>query len=86
MLITNISIFYHNVINPIKVHLSFFNSLPHSMILDWPKLKASADGKINVTEKLKCVLGRVENIMEKGENAGYPAFSPFPIMFSKGFS
>ena len=35
--------------------------------------------------------GLVENIVEKEENAGYqhlswlPAFSPFPIMFSKGF-
>ena len=29
-------------------------------------------------------MGRVENIVGKGENAGYPAFSPFPTMFSKG--
>ena len=26
-----------------------------------------------------------ENIVGKGENAGDPAFSPFPIMFSTGF-
>ena len=32
-------------------------------------------------EKLKFVLGRVEDIVKKGENA----FSPFPTMFSKGF-
>ena len=28
---------------------------------------------------------RVENIVGKGENAGYQHFSPFPTMFSKGF-
>ena len=47
------------------------NSLPHNMISDMSKLKAYADDKINVTEKLKCVFGRVENIMGKGENASY---------------
>ena len=30
------------------------------------------------------LLGWVENIAEKGENAGYQYFSPFPTMFSKG--
>ena len=43
-------------------------------------LKAFVDDKINVTEKLKFVLGRVENIMGKGENS-LPAFSPFATMF-----
>ena len=28
---------------------------------------------------------RLENIVGKGENAGYQHFSPFPTMFSKGF-
>ena len=28
---------------------------------------------------------RHENIVGKGENAGLPAFSPFPSMFSKRF-
>ena len=27
--------------------------------------------KINVTENLECVLGRIENIVGKGENASY---------------
>ena len=35
------------------------------------KLKALADDKINVTEPLNFVLGRAENIVGKGENAGY---------------
>ena len=46
------------------------HSLPNNKILDWSKLKAYAD-KINVTEKLQFLLGRVENIVGKGENAGY---------------
>ena len=33
----------------------FFHSLPNDKILDWFKLKAFADDKINVTEKLKFV-------------------------------
>ena len=38
-----------------------------------------------MTEKMKFVKGWVEIIVGKGENAGSPAFSPFPSMFSKGF-
>ena len=51
--------------------------LPNDKILDWSKFKAFIDDKINVTEKLKFVLGRMENIEGKGENAGLPVFSPF---------
>ena len=39
-------------------------------ILDWSKLQAFADNKINVAQKLKYALGTVENIMGKVENAG----------------
>ena len=38
------------------------NSLPDDKILDWSKLKAIADDKINVTQKLKFVLRREENL------------------------
>ena len=34
---------------------SCLNSFPINKILDWSKLKALADAKINVTEKLKFV-------------------------------
>ena len=61
------------------------NSLPNDKFLDWSKLKAVADDISNVPEKLKFVLGRVENIVGKEENAGLPAFSPFSTMFSKAF-
>ena len=50
-------------------------------VLDWSKLKALADDKINRTEKLKFVLGRVEIIVAKGENAGYQHFLLFPQCF-----
>ena len=59
------------------------NSLPNDKIFDCSKLKAFADQKINVTEKLKFVLGRVENNVGKGENAGYQHFLPFPPCFQK---
>ena len=52
------------------IHIYTFNSLPFDKILDWSKFKAYADNKINVTEKLKFVLGSVENIVGKGKNAG----------------
>ena len=34
---------------------------------------------------MKFVLGRVENIVEKGENAGYQHFFLFPKCFQKAF-
>ena len=33
--------------------------------MDWSKLKAFADDKSNLNEKLKFVLGRVETMLEK---------------------
>ena len=53
----------------IDLGLEFVNhSLSHyqtTFFLDWSKFKELADDKINVTEKLKFVLGRVENIVGK---------------------
>ena len=44
------------------------------------------DELINTSNKTTVfVFERVENIVGKGENAGLPAFSPFPTMFSKVF-
>ena len=47
------------------------------------KLKALADDKVNATEKLKFIFGRIENIVGKEENAGYLHFLLF-LQFSKG--
>ena len=47
--------------NPLNLHTN--------KILDMSKLKAFADDK-TVSQKLKFALGRVENIVGKGENTG----------------
>ena len=63
------------------IHL--FNSLPYNKFLDWSKLKAFADNKINVIEKLKFVLQRIGNIVRKGENAENQHFLLYPQCFQK---
>ena len=55
----------------------------NDMILHKSKMKDFADDKMNVTQKLNFVLGRVENIVGKGENAGYQHFLLFPQCFQK---
>ena len=65
--------------------MATFNSLPDDKVLDWSNLKAFADDKINETEKLKFVMGRIENIVGKGENAGYQHFLFFPQCFQEAF-
>ena len=45
--------------------LHTLNSLPNDKNLDWFRLRAFADNKITVNEKLKFGLRRVENIVEK---------------------
>ena len=70
----------------IQIHLSSGEKdqgLPNDKILDKSKFKALADDKINLTNKLKLVLGMVENILGKGENAGYQHFLLFPKCFQK---
>ena len=66
--------------------VKLFNSLPNDKILDWSKLKAFANDKMNVNEKFNFGLGRTKNIVGKGENAGYQHFLLFPQCFQKAFS
>ena len=47
------------------------------------KLKAFADDKFNVAKMVISLLDRVENIVGKGENAGYQHFLLFPKCFQK---
>ena len=61
------------------------NSLPNNKILDLTNFKAFADNKIILTQKLEFMLGREENIVRKGENAGYQHFLLFSKIFSKSF-
>ena len=58
------------------------NSLPNHKIVDWSNLKAFANDEIYVTENLKFVVGWVENVMGKGENAGY--HNVFKLLFLQG--
>ena len=51
--------------------------------LDWSRLNALANNKIKVTEILKIIFEGLENIVRK---CSLPPFSPFPTIFSKGFS
>ena len=59
------------------------NSLPNDKILDLSEFKAFADDKIILTQKFILVLGSVENIVGKAENASYQHFLLFPQCFQK---
>ena len=50
-------------------------------LLDLSKLKAFAGDKLNLAEKLKFLLGKLENIVGKGENAGFQQFLLFQQCF-----
>ena len=63
-----------------------FNSLPNDKILDLTKFKALADDKSNVAKIIISLIDRVENIVGKGENAGYQHFLLFPQYFQIAFS
>ena len=53
------------------------DSLPNTRVLDFSNLKAFANDKINVTQNLKVVFGRVENNLGKGDDAGKQCFHFF---------
>ena len=51
-----------------------------------PNWKCFADNKSKVNQKLKFGLGRVENIVRKGENVGYQHFLFSPSAYRSFFS
>ena len=53
------------------------NSLSNDKILDWSKLKAFADDKINLNEKIQIRHGIGRKHLGKGENAGHQHFLLF---------
>ena len=59
------------------------NSLPYDKILDWTKLEAFVDDKLSVAKMIISLFGMVENIVGKGENAGYQHFLLFLQCFFK---
>ena len=46
-------------------------------------MKVFADDNLNVYQKLKFALGKIENIVRKGKIAGYRHFLPFPQCLQK---
>ena len=64
----------------------FFNSLPNDKSLDWSKLKTFSEDKLIVAEIIGFVPEMLQNIVGKGENAGYQNFILFPQYFQNAFS
>ena len=62
-----------------------FIPLPDDKILGFPKLKAFEDDKLNVTQNIKIMFHRIQNIVGKEENASYQHFLLFPQFFQKVF-
>ena len=58
--------------------------LQSNKFLDWSKLKAFTEDKINLKENFKFILGRVENIVGKGGKADYQHFLLSPQCFQRG--
>ena len=54
------------------------NSLANDKILNWSKLKTFTEDNMNEPQMIICVFDREENIVGKGENAGYQHFLFFP--------
>ena len=54
--------------------LTKLNSLPNGKILDTWNLRAFADDKLIDTQKWDYEFEKIENIVGKGENAGYQLF------------
>ena len=59
------------------------NSVPDDKLLEWSKLKASADDKISVNLKTEFYFGMSRKHCGKGESAGYQHFLLFPQCFQK---
>ena len=61
------------------------NSVPNNKVLDWIKLKAFADNKINFVWIVIFVFNGARNHCGKRRKCWLPAFSPFPTRISKDF-
>ena len=55
--------------------------LPSDKISDVTKLKTCTDDKLIIARMMISLFNRVENT-GKGRKCWFPAFSPFPIIFS----
>ena len=59
------------------------NPLPDGKILDWSKLKQSADNNFEFDENSRKISKQVENTVGKGEIPCYEQFLLFPQCFQK---
>ena len=66
-----------------QIALININSLPHSKILDWSKLKQFADNNFKFDENGRQFSKQVENTVGKGGIAGNEQFLLFPKCFQK---
>ena len=74
------------VLNPNTINQSIYQLLTLYQTTKFKiqsKFNVVADDKIIVTQRLKFVFGRIENIVEKEENTGYLHFLFFPQCFQK---
>ena len=70
---------------PLVVLRSYHGStLPNDKKYDQFEFKEFEDNKLNITKKLKFVLGKSRKQCRKRRKCWLPAFSPFPTMFSRG--
>ena len=49
--------------------------------MDLTKLKSFADDLVDLAKMMRSIFDRIENMVEKGENAGYQHFLLFPQCF-----
>ena len=81
-------LYYHNVFKHLfscgGYYLGYkFNPLPDNKILDWSKLKQSADNNFEFDVNGRKLFKPVENTVGKGEIARYEQFLLFPRCFQK---
>ena len=75
------------MVRPYKSHLEVptVNPLPDDQISDWSKLKAFADDKLHVTQNIKVVFFRIENIVGKEETSiFFFSYNVFKRLFPPG--
>ena len=69
--------------HPLRLVPVSLNTSPNNKILDWTKLKAFAEMKLNVAKMMISLFDRVVNIVVKEKNAGNQHLLLFPQCFPK---
>ena len=80
------SLIFHPLLSALLRHSrqGKLNPLPNDTIFYLSKLKAFADGKINV-KRIEICFRKGRKHCGKRRKCWLPAFSPYPTFFSKGF-